>query len=64
MRLLWREMEDTLSQLRARDRPAGFSLRKDPHLLSPLIPSPQKNDVNVNFQSELWSLGLDNWYSL
>lgn len=27
----------TLSQLRARVRPAGFSLRKDEHLLPPLI---------------------------
>ncbi|TNN68637.1 hypothetical protein EYF80_021151 [Liparis tanakae] len=37
MRLLWRERVDTLSQLRARDRPAGFSLRKEADLLSPLI---------------------------
>lgn len=37
MRLLWRDRVDTLSQLRARDRPAGFSLRKEEDLLSPLI---------------------------
>lgn len=49
MRLLWRDREDTLSQLRARDRPAAFSWRKDAHLLSPLILSgwrPQKSNVS------------------
>lgn len=37
MCLLWRERVDTLSQLRARDNPGGFSVRKEADLLSPLI---------------------------